>query len=208
MPRRSTGQKGRVALVHALAHIEFNAIDLAWDMVLRFGPDLKDPRFIFDWISVAQDEALHFQMLCARLHDLGHSYSDLPAHDGLWQAAAKTSHHVLDRLAVIPMFLEARGIDTTPAVVDRLTNAGDQKTAAVLARIYEDEIEHLKTGVHWFEVICERDGYDPIKKWKTLVHTHLRSGPKGPFNWAGREKAGMDQAYCTEARDQPSLRHH
>ncbi len=195
MPRRSTGEKGRVALVHALAHIELNAIDLAWDIILRFGPAIEEQQFLIDWAEVAKDEALHFQMLSERLNDLGFSYGDLPAHDGLWEAAQKTSGNVLDRLAIIPMMLEARGIDTTPAAVTRLKSAGDVKTASILEQIYIDEINHLKTGVSWFEHFCSQKNLDPVPTWKSLVIEHLNTKPKGPFNSDGRMLAGMSPAY-------------
>jgi len=195
MPRRSTGQKGRVAFVHALAHIELNAIDLAWDMILRFGPELGNTTFIIDWIKVAKDEAQHFQLLSRRLIDFGQSYGDLPAHDGLWEAAMKTSHDVLDRLAVIPMMLEARGIDTTPAAVNRIKSSNDMKTALVLEEIYHDEIEHLRIGVFWFEHICKARELDPIATWRYLVGHHLNSKPKMPLNVEGRCQAHMNPEY-------------
>ena len=164
-------------------------------MVLRFGPHIQDLQFVADWVTVAQEEAQHFQMLCSRLVELEHVYGDMPAHDGLWQAAAKTSHHVLDRLAVIPMFLEARGIDTAPSAVERLTRAGDHATASVLEHIYTDEIKHLRIGVFWFEKLCIDEGHEPISMWKELVQKHLRSSPKGPLNREGRMQAGMSPAY-------------
>jgi uncharacterized ferritin-like protein (DUF455 family) len=195
MPKRSTGKNGIIAFVHALAHIELNAIDLAWDMILRFGQTIGHRTFFRDWISVAQDEAKHFQLLTQRLEELGSSYGDLPAHDGLWEAATKTSHDVLDRLAVIPMMLEARGIDTTPKAMSRLRGSGDLKTYAVLEEIYADEIEHLRIGVRWFEHVCAERKLTPVLTWRAAVKRHLNTKPKEPINVEGRHNAAMNSAY-------------
>lgn len=195
MPKRSTGAKGRIALIHALAHIELNAIDLAWDMVLRFGSDIASHKFLSDWIGVAIEEAEHFQLLLVRLKELGCDYGDLPAHDGLWEAAIKTSGDVLDRLAVIPMMLEARGIDTTPAAVKRLRKADDDDTATILEKIYHDEIKHLGVGVYWFEQTCLSRNLNPFPTWRDLIKKHLNTKPKGPFNYDGRAQAAMEPAY-------------
>ena len=201
MPRRSTGRKGRIAFVHALAHIELNAIDLAWDIIIRFGPNVKEPDFFTDWLQIAKEEAEHFKMLSDRLNELGHNYGDLPAHDGLWEAAIKTSNNALDRLAVIPMMLEARSIDTTPSAVARLKKAGDHKTATILEKIYVDEIGHLRTGVFWFERICKQQEREPVRTWKTLIVQHLNTRPKGPFNYEGRLLASMSPAYWEQWGD-------
>ncbi|MFL2771607.1 MAG: ferritin-like domain-containing protein [Rhodospirillaceae bacterium] len=195
MPKRSSGVKGRVALVHALAHIELNAIDLAWDIILRFGVVMSNEAFLLDWISVAQDEAQHFLLLEQRLSELGSSYGDLPAHDGLWEAAIKTSSDILDRLAIIPMMLEARGIDSTPRVIERLKGAGDLRTCEILNQIYEDEINHLSTGVHWYEYICNKRQIEPVSTWRALVQEHLKTKPKEPINVDARRRAHMKPEY-------------
>lgn len=195
MPKRSTGQKGRIALLHALAHIELNAIDLAWDIILRFGASIDDSAFLTDWIQVARDEARHFELLSNRLEELGHSYGDLSAHDGLWEAAEKTSDRLLDRLAVIPMFLEARGVDTAPKTTERFKKAGDMASAAILDQIFMDEITHLKIGVYWFEELCRRDHLDPYVSWKSLITKHLHTRPKMPVNEEARREAGMSPQY-------------
>jgi len=195
MPKRSTGEKGRIALLHALAHIELNAIDLAWDIILRFGPSLDESDFIENWCNVANEEAHHFLILCKRLNQLGASYGDLPAHDGLWEAAEKTSDNLMGRLAIIPMFLEARGVDTSPKVIQRLKSSGDKESAKVLEVIFQDEIKHLGVGVHWFEMLSDRKGVDPVATWKSLVTKHLNTKPKLPINEQARRKAGMSSAY-------------
>ena len=147
MPRRRTGGvRGRIALLHALAHIELNAIDLAWDMVARFGAG-RSWAFIDDWIKVAAEEAKHHALLASRLADYGASYGDLPAHDGLWEAAEMTSHDLLARLAVVPLVLEARGLDVTPAMMAALERVGDAESAAVVGTILTEEITHVATAV-------------------------------------------------------------
>lgn len=196
MPKRSKGgTKGRQALVHAIAHIELNAIDLAWDIVARFAsPDL--PRtFYDDWVQVAEDEARHFEMLQKRLVELGAAYGDLPAHDGLWEAATDTNDDLLARLALVPMLLEARGLDTTPATVARLNKNGDDATAAIMAEIGADEVDHVAAGVRWFEHLCAQRGAPPVETFHELVRTRFKGQIKPPFNTNAREQAGMAQDY-------------
>lgn len=196
MPRRSTsGQRGRTALLHAIAHIELNAVDLAWDLIARFAsPDL--PRtFYDDWISVAADEGRHFTLLAARLAELQAAYGDLPAHDGLWRAAENTTGDLTARLAVVPMLLEARGLDVTPAMVDKLSNAGDLRSANILQLIYEEEINHVALGRRWFEWSCRRLGVNPVDHWRDLVGKHCKGVLKPPFNHAARSQAGMTTIY-------------
>ena len=166
MPRRRalSTMTGRVALLHALAHIEFNAIDLAWDIAARFP---GQPRaFYSDWIAVGDDEARHFLLLRERLVALGSDYGALPAHDGLWQAARDTSDDLLVRLAIVPLVLEARGLDVTPGMVDRLERAGDQESADILKVIYRDEIGHVAAGTHWFHAVCAERGLVPQETWR------------------------------------------
>ncbi len=196
MPKRGRGgsERGRIAMLHALAHIEFSAIDLAFDLVGRFGADFP-PAFVDDWLSVGADEAIHFAMLDRRLKSLGSAYGDLPAHDGLWEAAAATSRDALARLAVVPMVLEARGLDVTPAAVARFEAAGDARSAAILARIYRDEIRHVAAGSKWFRRGCESRRIDPVSTWKRLVGTHFRGALKPPFNDSARDEAGLSRDY-------------
>jgi uncharacterized ferritin-like protein (DUF455 family) len=197
MPKRRAGGSvaGRVALRHALAHIELNAIDLAWDIVARFaGEDL--PRGFFDdWVTVAAEEAEHHALLAGRLAVFDAAYGDLPAHDGLWEAALETSHDLLARLAVVPLVLEARGLDVTPAMIERLDRLGDGESATVLQRIYDDEIGHVATGRRWFEHVCRARGLDPVPTWQALVRRHFRGGLKRPFNDEGRMRAGFAAAF-------------
>lgn len=195
MPKRSTGPKGRIALLHALAHIELNAIDLAWDIIARFTNVSLPKEYYDDWVKVAEEEAQHFQALETKLNSDGTEYGDLPAHDGLWEAAETTGNALNARLAVIPMTLEARGIDTTPQLVQRLRQAGDREIAEILDAIYEEEIGHLAIGVKWFEFLCAREQKTPFPEYKRLLDSYFRGTPKKPFNIEAREKAGMTVKY-------------
>ena len=196
MPKRNPrGQAGRIAFLHAIAHIELNAIDLAWDIVGRFtGEDL--PRaFYDDWVGVAKDEADHFDLLSRRLEELGSAYGDHPAHDGLWEAAEKTADDVLARLALVPMVLEARGLDTTPMAVRRLRDAGDQDSADILETIGCEEVPHVGAGVRWFEFICAKRGLDSVPAFHRLVAERFKGVLKAPFNEAARAEAGFAPNY-------------
>ena len=196
MPKRGRGgsERGRIAMLHALAHIEFAAIDLAFDLVGRFGAQFP-PAFADDWIAVGADEAMHFALLDRRLKALGSSYGALPAHAGLWEAAAATAHDALARLAVVPMVLEARGLDVTPAAIDRFAAAGDTASAAILRRIYADEIRHVAAGTKWFETACEWRRIGPVSEWQRLVGLHFRGSVKPPFNASARDEAGLSRDY-------------
>ena len=193
--RITRGTAGRIALLHAVAHIELNAIDLAWDLIARFAaPDL--PRAFFDdWVGVAAEEAEHFSLLSTRLAALGSAYGALPAHDGLWEAAAATAHDLIARLAVVPLVLEARGLDVTPEMIRRLERAGDLKSAAILARIYHDEIGHVAVGLRWFDRLCRERGLDPEAAFHDRVRRHFRGTLKPPFNREARDRAGLPPAY-------------
>ena len=194
MPKRGAGggHEKRVALLHALAHIELNAIDLAWDIIARFGT-VQTPRGFFDdWVKVGEEEAIHFSLLQARLQELGADYGDLPAHDGLWMAAEETSHDLLARLAVVPLVLEARGLDVTPATIAQFRKAGDEPSAAILERIYRDEIGHVAAGARWFHHFAEQAGVDPKQAWQERVRRHFKGTLKPPFNDEARSDAGFD----------------
>ncbi len=196
VPRRkiTADPKGRAAQLHAIAHIELNAVDLAWDLVARFAGG--QPRaFADDWVTVADEEATHFTLLCGRLAALGTRYGDLPAHDGLWQAAERTSHDLLARLAVVPMVLEARGLDVTPAMIAKFEYAGDGASADVLRRIYVEEIGHVAVGARWFEHLCRAAGRDPAATWRSLVEQYCAGVVRPPFNDAARMQAGIPRAY-------------
>ncbi len=200
MPRRRAGgaQGSRVALLHAVAHIELNAIDLAWDLIARFAPPGAGTcyaSFYDDWVRVADEEAGHHGLLAARLAEYGAAYGDLPAHDGLWQAAEATAHDLLARLAVVPMVLEARGLDVTPPMIDSLCRAGDLASADVLRIVYRDEVGHVEIGRRWFEQVCRQRGHTPVAEWHDLVRCHHRALLKRPFNHAARLEAGFDAAF-------------
>lgn len=195
MPKRSTSKNGIIALVHALAHIELNAIDLAWDLMVRFGNEINEKKFYSDWHIVAVDEARHFEMLNDELIRNNSFYGDFPAHNSLWETAKETSGNVLDRLAIIPLFFEARGIDTSPNTIRKLEQSKNTRLSGILKKIYHDEINHLRIGVYWFEKLCIKKGYVPQKKWKSIVIKYLNKLPKGPFNIEGRREAGMSDSY-------------
>ena len=179
-------------MLHALAHIEFVAIDLAFDLAGRFGGGFPSA-FVDDWFAVGADEAMHFALLDRRLKALGSAYGALPAHDGLWEAAAATAHDPLARLAVVPMVLEARGLDVTPAAVERFEAAGDARSAAILGRIYRDEIRHVAAGSKWFHRGCESRRIEPVSEWKRLVRLHFKGAVKPPFNDSARDEAGLSR---------------
>ena len=189
LPRRRLGsQAGRAALIHAVAHIEFNAINLALDAAYRFR-DMPES-FTLDWISVAADEARHFQLLDARLRELGHRYGDFPAHDGLWEMARRTSDSCLARMALVPRVLEARGLDVTPAMIKKLQNAGDHSTVRALEVILAEEVRHVAIGTHWFRYCCSMEALDPQTAFIGLLRRHF-GWPKGPFNTDARLQAGF-----------------
>lgn len=192
MPKRGRGgsERGRIALLHALAHIEFVAIDLALDAAGRFGGE-RGAQFVSDWLGVAADEAMHFALLARRLRDLGSFYGAMPAHDGLWDAARETAHDVAARLAVVPMVLEARGLDVTPTTVERFRAVGDERSARILTRIYNDEIRHVGFGTRHFGAICAERGESPPEHWHELVSRHFRGMIKPPFNDSARCAAGL-----------------
>ncbi len=195
MPRRrvGSGARGRGALLHALAHIELNAIDLAWDIVARF-TDQELPRaFYDDWVGVADEEARHFTLLSGRLAELDMTYGDLPAHAGLWQAALDTRQDLLVRLAVVPLVFEARGLDVTPGMIAKFEQAGDSVSADILRIIYRDEIGHVAVGKRWFDFVAAARGLDAAKTWRELVRIHYKGRLKAPFNTAGRAAAGMPE---------------
>ena len=187
--RRLRSIRGRAAFVHALAHIEFNAIGLAWDCVARFRE--MPSAFYDDWIGVAADEAKHFTMLRTRLRHLGAEYGDFDAHDGLWEMAGKTRHDVLARMAMVPRVLEARGLDVTPGMIERLRDSGDPATAAALEVILEEEVGHVAAGTRWFRHECERRGLDPLVTFRDTVARYWSGRRLPPTNRAHRLRAGF-----------------
>jgi uncharacterized ferritin-like protein (DUF455 family) len=199
MPRRGKGgsERGRIALWHALAHIEFVAIDLALDIAGRFGAQLGSG-FVSDFLSVAADEAMHFALLDRHLRSLGCHYGALPAHNGLWDAAFETRHDVAARLAVVPMVLEARGLDVTPQTLERVRAGGDLRGARILERILDDEIRHVRFGAMHFIALCRDRGESPESLWKMLVERHFRGSVKPPFNDSARSAAGLPRSFYSE----------
>lgn len=201
VPKRSLGSPdGRIALLHALTHIELNAIDLAFDMALRFeaeiaAEDLDSLEFVQDWFAVGAEEGLHFELLTARLAALGGAYGDLPAHGALWDAAERTADSAIARLAIAPLVLEARGLDVTPDMAGRLRAAGDEPSALILDRIFADEVGHVGCGAKWFARLCARRGQAPAETFEKLVTARFRGGLKRPFNTAARAAAGLPAAY-------------
>jgi uncharacterized ferritin-like protein (DUF455 family) len=193
--RRLGGEGGKIAMLHALAHIELNAIDLGWDIVARFADQGLPKAFFDDWVAVAMEEARHFAALETLLETLGSYYGALPAHDGLWEAAQKTSGDLLARLAIIPMSLEARALDTAPSTIARLTEAGESSIVAVLNPILEDEIVHVAAGVRWFNHLCQAAGLAPASHYQQIVRAHFTKGLKAPFNREARDRAGFPPAY-------------
>ena len=191
VPRRRLGTPaGRAALIHALAHIEFNAINLALDAIAQF-PNLP-AAYYFDWLQVAAEEAHHFELLVARLATLGHGYGDFSAHDGLWEVAAKTRHDPLARMALVPRILEARGLDVTPGLQARLQAVGDVESAAILEIVLRDEIGHVAIGNQWFAFLCRQRGCAPSATFLALCTTHAIKPPHPPFNLPARRAAGFD----------------
>jgi uncharacterized ferritin-like protein (DUF455 family) len=196
MPKRGKGgsERARIALWHSLAHIEFVAIDLALDMAGRFGAQMGR-EFVSDFLSVAADEAMHFALLARKLASLGSHYGALPAHAGLWEAAEATRHDVAARLAVVPMVLEARGLDVTPATLERVRAAGDANGAKILARILDDEIAHVGFGTKHFLRCAEQAAQAPESLWQSLVKRHFRGVVKPPFNDSARLAAGLSRGF-------------
>jgi uncharacterized ferritin-like protein (DUF455 family) len=194
--RRAFGSlPGRIALLHALAHIELNAIDLAWDIIARFSRNPLPRAYFDDWVGVAAEEAVHFELLTLRLADFGTRYGDLPAHDGLWESAAATADDLLARLAVVPLVLETRGLDVTPEMAATLERVGDPESAAVLRRIYRDEIGHVAAGVRWFDELCRARGLVPEETFRALVRRYFKGELKPPFNREARAAAGFPAHY-------------
>lgn len=191
-PRGLGSLEGRIALAHAVAHIEFNAINLACDAVYRFRG--LPPQFLGDFIEVAADEARHFAMLEARLREMGSHYGALDAHDGLWQMAVRTAHDPLVRMALVPRVLEARGLDVTPGMIERLRSVGDVPTADCLAVILAEEVEHVAKGTRWFHSLCTECSLDPDRTFLDLAAQYAPRALRPPFNAPARIAAGFSAA--------------
>ncbi len=200
-PRRRFGSpEGRAILLHAIAHIEFNAIDLAFDMALRFSAAMAEQgldagAFAADWVRIGGEEARHFRMVDARLVELDCRYGDFPAHDGLWEAAETTRHDPLARLAVAPLILEARGLDVTPEMIKRLKAVGDERSVSVLEVIYSEEVGHVACGKRWFDALAAARGLEPEAAFRDLTSRYFPGRLKPPFNHTARAKAGLSREF-------------
>jgi uncharacterized ferritin-like protein (DUF455 family) len=205
VPRRSAGtREGHAALIHALAHIEFNAINLALDAAYRFRGLPHD--YYTDWLQVAQEEAYHFGLLREHLRHLGFDYGSFNAHDGLWEMAVKTAHDPLHRMALVPRLLEARGLDASPAIITKLRTIGDARGADILEIILRDEIGHVRIGNRWYEYFCTQRGVDPADEFQKLLKQYGASRPRPPFHIAARQAAGFSDVelrYLETGSDHP-----
>ena len=198
-PRGMHHVEGRAALLHALAHIELNAINLALDAVWRFAAMPAD--YYSDWMLVAREEALHFELLRAHLQTLGWDYGDFPAHDGLWEMAERTRGDVLARMALVPRTLEARGLDAAPPMRKKLASAGDHAAAAILDIILRDEVGHVAIGNRWYRHLCAQRGLEPVATYRDLARQYRAPPLRGPFNLEARRRAGFDEAELAELTD-------
>jgi uncharacterized ferritin-like protein (DUF455 family) len=191
MPNRKlTTVDGVVAFFHAIAHVEFIAVSLAWDLLYRFRG--LPEQFYQDWLNVAYEEAQHFEMLHSHLQTMGVNYGDLPAHSGLWDHAVDTADDLLGRLAMVPRCMEARGLDVTPAIIAKFTAIGDNTSVTLLTRILTDEVGHVERGSYWFKFVCQQQGIEPEATYQALIRQYYRGGkPKGPFNREMRLIAGF-----------------
>ncbi|MGV6859331.1 MAG: ferritin-like domain-containing protein [bacterium] len=194
--RKLSSEEGRAALIHAICHIEFNAINLALDAVYRFR-HLPDAYYT-DWLQVAREEAYHFSLLEERLKEMGYAYGDFPAHNGLWEMALKTEGDVLHRMALVPRVYEARGLDVTPPMMQRLREAGEERAVAILEIILRDEIGHVKIGNRWYYWACERAGCEPVATFRRLIKQYMNNKLAAGFNYEARIEAGFSEMELRE----------
>lgn len=185
--RRNSAKTGNASLIHAVCHIEFNAINLGWDAVARFAG--LPQQFYNDWARVAFEESQHFMLLREHLISLGYDYGDFPAHNGMWEMARKTHHDPLIRMALVPRVLEARGLDVTPKMMNKLRGSGDHRAVEILEIILAEEIGHVKIGTCWFNYLCEQRGVDPLATFKDLLDNYFAGELRGPFNTEARKLA-------------------
>jgi uncharacterized ferritin-like protein (DUF455 family) len=192
VPKRRPGtEAGRIALLHAVAHIELNAVDLHWDIIARFGHVPMPIGFYDDWVKCAEEESRHFEMVCKCLAQMNSFYGALPAHAGMWRAAEDTAHDLMGRLAVVPMVLEARGLDVTPGMIDIFRKAKADDAVAALEVIYAEEVGHVAYGSKWFHFLCGRENSDPKDVFHSLVRQYFHGVLKPPFNEEKRAEAGL-----------------
>ncbi|MCX4189381.1 ferritin-like domain-containing protein [Methylophaga sp. OBS3] len=190
--RRNSSETGHASLIHAICHIEFNAINLALDAIARF-EDMPEAYYA-DWLQVADEEAKHFQMLSEHLADSGFAYGDFSAHDGLWEMAQKTHHDPLLRMALVPRVLEARGLDVTPKMMEKLTKSGDHRAVEILNVILEEEIGHVAVGTRWFNYLCDQRSLEPLSTFTELLESYFDGAIRGPFHIEARQQAGFTEA--------------
>ncbi|WP_373050763.1 ferritin-like domain-containing protein [Thalassovita aquimarina] len=203
VPRRRPGSPaGRIAILHAVAHIELNAVDLHWDIIARFGDVPMPPGFYDDWVKSADEESKHFNLICDCLENMGSFYGALPAHTGMWRAAEDTAEDILGRLAVVPMVLEARGLDVTPGMIEIFEKAGETDTIEALKVIYAEEVGHVAYGSKWFHFLCGRFDKDPKDVFHELVRKYFHGALKPPFNEEKRAEAGLPPDFYWPLADQ------
>jgi len=192
VPRRKPGTPdGRIAMLHTIAHIELNAVDLHWDLIARFPATEFPLGFFDDWVKAADEESKHFKLMQACLETHGSTYGALPAHAGMWSSATDTKADIMGRLAVVPMVLEARGLDVTPGIIELFKQAKDTQAVAALEVIYAEEVAHVAYGSKWFHFLCGRDGLDPTPTFHALVGRYFHGQLKPPFNEEKRAEAGI-----------------
>lgn len=192
LERRSVASaSGRLRLLHAFAHIEFNAINIALDAVYRFRE--MPAQYVGDWLRVAREEAEHFQLLRQALRERGSDYGAYHAHRGLWDMVCRTRHDALHRMALVPRVMEARGLDVTPALIGKFRQVGDVEAVAILERIYRDEIGHVRIGNHWYRELCRQRSVDAESTFRELLERYMGGRLRGPFNWPARIEAGFDE---------------
>ncbi|WP_232023521.1 ferritin-like domain-containing protein [Thiomicrorhabdus aquaedulcis] len=190
LPRRRLGSaEGHAALMHSIAHIEFNAINLALDAIYRF--QSMPVQYYLDWLGVAAEESYHFQMIREHLALLGYEYGDMVAHDGLWMTTYETDHDPMVRMALVPRTLEARGLDVTPAMIQKLRAIGDKRGVEILKILLRDEIGHVEVGTRWFRYLCSERGLNPFKTFQEVVEKYYHGDLRGPFNYEARQQAGF-----------------
>ncbi|MDH5395556.1 MAG: ferritin-like domain-containing protein [Gammaproteobacteria bacterium] len=190
--RKPNSKAGHAALIHSICHIEFNAINLAWDAVYRF-QDMPDD-FYNDWVRVAKEEAYHFELLSSHLKTLGFVYGDFTAHNGLWESALQTAHDPMVRMALVPRVLEARGLDVTPGIVKKLESIGDSQAVDILAIVHRDEIGHVAAGTRWFRYFCDARELNAEETFKQLINQYMKGILRGPFDHEVRKRAGFTES--------------
>lgn len=208
VPRRRPGSvQGRMAILHAVAHIELNAVDLHWDIIARFGHIPMPIGFYDDWVKSADEESKHFNLVCDCLEAMGSHYGALPAHAGMWRAAEDTAEDLFGRLAVVPMVLEARGLDVTPGMIKVFQNAKQQDVVDALSVIYAEEVGHVAYGSKWFHFLCGRHEKDPKDMFHDLVRTYFHGALKPPFNEEKRAEAGLPPDFYWPLADETPPAH-